>query len=270
MSRRHDDDLGIYGLPGDVSPWDVRFDAEDRALMDAEGDGRFRLCVWTEAALGAARLVVRTGRKVDSYAMTAVAASDRFTFWETVAGPFAVGARYSFAFRADGGYGQGVYLSPAGITVALRRSRRVARSAPHAAGGPARRGPARRGDGRRRPVAAGRRLRRLHELPAARAGAALLRDRRHQGRDGRSGETVGPPRVAGHAGRAQPDRQPRHAAFPHPGGRRALASAAGDGAADDLPRRAGPLLRGRGGHGRWRRPRLPPKPSRCRTIPAST
>ena len=23
MSRRHDDDLGIYGLPGDVSPWDV-------------------------------------------------------------------------------------------------------------------------------------------------------------------------------------------------------------------------------------------------------
>ena len=121
MSRRHDDDRGIYGLPGDVSPWDVRFDAEDRAFMDAEGDGRFRLRVWTEPALAAARLVVRSGRQVDSYAMTAVAASERFTFWETVAGPFAAGSRYSFAFRADGGRGQGVYLSPAGITVAIER-----------------------------------------------------------------------------------------------------------------------------------------------------
>ena len=121
MSRRHDDDRGIYGLPGDVSPWDVRFDAEDRAFLDAEGGGRFRLRVWTEPALGAARLVVRSGRQVDSYPMTAVAASERFTFWETVAGPFAAGALYSFAFRADGGRGQGVYLSPAGITVAIER-----------------------------------------------------------------------------------------------------------------------------------------------------
>ena len=55
MSRRHDDDRGIYGLPGDVSPWDVRFDAGDRAFLDAEGEGRFRLRVWTEPALGSAR-----------------------------------------------------------------------------------------------------------------------------------------------------------------------------------------------------------------------
>ena len=121
MSRRHEDDLGIYGLPGDVSPWDVRFDAGDRAFMDAEGDGRFRLRVWTEPELEAARLVVRSGRRVDSYAMTSVAASERFTFWEVVAGPFAAGARYSFAFRADGGRGQGVYLTPAGIAVAIER-----------------------------------------------------------------------------------------------------------------------------------------------------
>ena len=86
-----------------MSPWDVRFDAGDRAFMDADGDGRFRLRVWTEPELGAARLVVRSGRRVDSYAMTAVASSERFTFWEVVAGPFAAGARDSFAFRANGG-----------------------------------------------------------------------------------------------------------------------------------------------------------------------
>ena len=67
MSRRHDDDRGIYGLPGDVSPWDVRFDACDRAFFDVEADGRFRVRVWTEPALAAARLVVRSGRRVDSY-----------------------------------------------------------------------------------------------------------------------------------------------------------------------------------------------------------
>ena len=107
MSRRHDDDLGIYGLPGDVSPWDVRFDAGDRAFIDADGDGRVRLRVWTEPELGAARLVVRSGRRVDSYAMTAVASSERFTFWEAVAGPFAPGrgTRSRFARTAAAGRG---------------------------------------------------------------------------------------------------------------------------------------------------------------------
>ena len=124
--RRHDDDRGIYGLPGDVSPWDVRFDPRDRAFMDREPDGRFRLRVWTEPALADARLVVRSGRQIESYPMTAVAASGRFTFWEAVAGPFGAGTEYSFAFRAgggrgQGGRGQGVYLSPAGITVAIER-----------------------------------------------------------------------------------------------------------------------------------------------------
>ncbi len=72
----------------------MRFDVGDRAFLDAAGDGRCRLRVWTEPALGGARLVVRSGRHVDSYAMTAVAASDRLTFWETVAGPFAAGSLY--------------------------------------------------------------------------------------------------------------------------------------------------------------------------------
>ena len=492
MSRRHDDDRGIYGLPGDVSPWDVRFDAEDRAFMDAEGDGRFRLRVWTEPALAAARLVVRSGRQVDSYAMTAVAASERFTFWQTVAGPFAAGSRYSFAFRADGGRGQGVYLSPGGITVAIERLDRwrfpdpAAEMAPLAVPEWARGAviyqifPDRFANGDRsidppdvRPWGtvpeargfwggdlariasrldyltrlgvevlyltpifaspsnhrydtvdyltvdpllggnealhamvdaaheAGLRVvldvsinhrdwfvieewpprirhrphvkahpsllewlpvwRRETGLPveeAADAGPAVeptyeawygvptmprvnlahpparaymlqalagwvtdygidgwrldvaryvqpdvWRDLRRVLREVRPdtyllGEVMGDAgcwlqgdafdasmnyplrelalrffvtgaidgrevadglarRVAGDAGRAQPDRQPRHAALPHPGGRRALAPAAGGGAADDLPRRAGPLLRGRGGHGRRRRPRLP-------------
>jgi neopullulanase len=113
------DDHGVYGAPGDLSPWDIRFDPEDRAHLDFEADGSARIRVWTEPELVEALLVVRSGRSVESHALREVARTVRFTFWEVVAGPFRESARFTFAFRAPNG--KGVYLAPSGVTNAIER-----------------------------------------------------------------------------------------------------------------------------------------------------
>ena len=113
------DDQGVYGTPGDVSPWDIRFDPADRAYLDVEENGMFRWRVWTEPVLEEAMLVVRSGGTILGYPMAGVARTSRFTFWEVVAGPFPEPAEYSLAFRAPSA--SGVYLAPSGVTNAIER-----------------------------------------------------------------------------------------------------------------------------------------------------
>jgi neopullulanase len=113
------DDEGVYGTPGDLSPWDVRFDPRDRAFLDANPDGSVRFRVWTDPALGEGMLVLRVGDTVLGYSMTEAARTIRFIYWELVAGPFPEGAEYSFAFKAPNG--KGVYRVPSGVSNAVER-----------------------------------------------------------------------------------------------------------------------------------------------------
>lgn len=112
-------DHGIFGVPGDLSPWDFRFDPDDRAHLDAAGDGRVRLRLWAEPDMLDAHLVLRSTEGVLAYTMSPVSTGGRFTFWEVVAGPFDKTVEYSFALRTDDG--SGVYLAPSGVTSAIER-----------------------------------------------------------------------------------------------------------------------------------------------------
>ena len=118
MRRRFREDLGIYGLPGDVSPRDIRFDPAQRAFLDREADGRFRLRIWTEPGLQNAMVVVRSEDAVVGHSMELVAATGRFLFWELIAS-LDPGDEYSFAFRNSAG--KAVYVVPAGIANAVER-----------------------------------------------------------------------------------------------------------------------------------------------------
>jgi cyclomaltodextrinase / maltogenic alpha-amylase / neopullulanase len=117
--RRFPTDHGVYGSPGDLSPWDLRFDPGRRAHLDAAPDGAVRLRVWAEPSLAEGMLVTRSGAGVLGHPMEPVARTIRFTFWEVVAGPFPAGTEYTFAFRAPNG--KGVYLVPSGVTNAVER-----------------------------------------------------------------------------------------------------------------------------------------------------
>ena len=112
------DDLGVYGLPGDVYPWDIRFDPRDRAFLDRASDGRYRLRVWAEPGLTKGLVVARRGGEHLGFEMEAVATVTRFVFWELV-GALEPGDQVSLAFRNPGG--RGVYLGPNGITAAVER-----------------------------------------------------------------------------------------------------------------------------------------------------
>ncbi len=115
------DDHGVYGVPGDVSPWDIRFEPSNRAFLDRESTGETRWRVWTEPGLSAAMVVVRTDGAVYGYRMTRVCDTQRFTFWEALAGPWKEeqAIEYSFAFRDS--LGRPVYLAPSGVTNAIER-----------------------------------------------------------------------------------------------------------------------------------------------------
>ena len=116
--RSFEDDLGVYGHPGDVSPWDIRFDADDRAFVDREQDGRYRMRVWAEPQLRDGLLVARRDGEIIGYPLELVAATLRFAFFELI-GDLQPGDRFSFAFRDEAG--RGVYLVPSGITNAVER-----------------------------------------------------------------------------------------------------------------------------------------------------
>jgi cyclomaltodextrinase len=113
-----DGDLGVYGLPGDVSPWDIRFDPEDRAFLDREPDGRYRTRVWTEPGLTKALIVAKRGAEFLGFPLTTVATTERFEFWESIA-TLQPGDEISLAFRNPAG--KAVYLVPGGISNAVER-----------------------------------------------------------------------------------------------------------------------------------------------------
>lgn len=122
------DDHGVFGVPGDMSPWDVRFDPADRAHLDDIGGGVGLFRVWAEPTLTDGHLVVRTGVDVVAYPMAVISAGGRFDFWEIEAGPLPEQTRYSFAFKTP--QGTGVYLSPGGVTNAIERLDRWALTLP--------------------------------------------------------------------------------------------------------------------------------------------
>lgn len=115
---RHDQDLGIYGLPGDVSPWDLRFDPNDRAHLEPLGGGTFEFRVWAEPGLYDGALVVRNDGAVEAHALDVVE-TGRFWFWTGRLDGVTRPIEYSFAFRSDGGHP--VYLVPAGVSNAVER-----------------------------------------------------------------------------------------------------------------------------------------------------
>ncbi len=116
--RKFDGDLGVYGLPGDVSPWDIRFDPDNRAFLDREPDGRYRVRVWTEPGLTNGLIVVKRGEGFLGFDLAIVATTARFVFWEAIP-PLQPGDEISLAFRNPAG--RAVYLVPGGISNAVER-----------------------------------------------------------------------------------------------------------------------------------------------------
>lgn len=126
-AKRFPSDHGIFGTPGDVSPWDIRFDPSDRAYLDSDSAGHARIRVWTEPGLTDGHLVVRTDERVFGYEMGPVDGM-RFTFWEVVAGPFDDKTEFTFAFKSPAGHG--VYFVEGGVTNAVERIDRWTMSLP--------------------------------------------------------------------------------------------------------------------------------------------
>ena len=117
--RRFDDDLGIFGLPGDVSAWDVRFDSDDPADLEAVGDGRFRLRVNAEPGLVDGRAVIRDGGQVSAIPLSPHEAG-RFVLWSAVVGPFDRPVGLSFAFRIEKSHAP-VYVVRTGVSASVER-----------------------------------------------------------------------------------------------------------------------------------------------------
>jgi cyclomaltodextrinase / maltogenic alpha-amylase / neopullulanase len=116
--RRFKSDLGVYGLPGDVSPWDIRFDPKDRAFLDREADGRYRIRVWAEPGLKEGLVVARRNDEHLGFPLRVIATTDRFEFWEAVV-ELLPNDLVSLAFRNPSG--KAVYLVPDGISNAVER-----------------------------------------------------------------------------------------------------------------------------------------------------
>jgi hypothetical protein len=100
--RTFDDDLGVYGLPGRVFPWEVRFEPGDRAFLDREPNGDYRIRVWSEPGLNDGLVVVRRGADVVGHPLQTVASTARFDYWELVAA-LEPGDEVSLAFRDQEG-----------------------------------------------------------------------------------------------------------------------------------------------------------------------
>lgn len=115
----HPSDLGVYGLPGDVSPWDIRFDPEDRAFLQRRPNGGYHFTAITEPGLIDGAVVVgAASAPAHVYPMQQTGSTVRHTTWETQLS-LQPGNRYSFAFRTP--WGQGVYRVPSGISSAVER-----------------------------------------------------------------------------------------------------------------------------------------------------
>ncbi|MFP5332468.1 MAG: glycoside hydrolase family 13 protein [Acidimicrobiia bacterium] len=117
--RQVDDDLGVFGLPGDVSPWDVGFDPTDPADLDPVGDGSFRLRVRTEPGLTDGTAVLRQDDRVVAIPLESSSAG-RFVWWSAIVGPLAEPAGLSFAFRTERS-NVPVYIVPSGTSASVER-----------------------------------------------------------------------------------------------------------------------------------------------------
>jgi glycosidase len=116
--KTHPNDTGILGLPGDVSPWDIHFDPDQRRHLE-RGGRRRRFVVWAEPRIAEGWLVIRhPGGVVRSHPMTVSGRSMRFTYFVCdleVDGPI----EYSFAFRSEAG--NPVYFVVSGVSGSVER-----------------------------------------------------------------------------------------------------------------------------------------------------
>ncbi len=118
-ANKYEDDLGIYGLPGDVAAWDIRFDADNPADLEPIGDGRFRLRIHTEPVLTDGRAVLRSRDGIIGVPLVPIQAG-RFTQWTGTIGPLRHQAGLSFAFVSSES-GKPVYVTRAGVAAAVER-----------------------------------------------------------------------------------------------------------------------------------------------------
>ncbi|MEA3511587.1 MAG: alpha-amylase family glycosyl hydrolase, partial [Actinomycetota bacterium] len=109
------DDQLFYGVPGDLNPWDVRFDPTDAAHLSLEADGRIRFRIVTEPAFRRATIVTDSGVGHD---MDRLFDERSIQVWEATL-DVADGTRYTFALETDDG--RPVYRVPAGIGNAVER-----------------------------------------------------------------------------------------------------------------------------------------------------
>ncbi|MGF1668497.1 MAG: alpha-amylase family glycosyl hydrolase [Acidimicrobiia bacterium] len=118
-SARHLEDLGIFGLPGDVSPWDLRFDPSDIKHLERLDGDRVRFSLWAEPDLVEAWVVLRHGDgTVIAHQMGAWSQSGRFSFW---AAELEIAARCDFSFALRSVDGSPVYFVPSGVTASVER-----------------------------------------------------------------------------------------------------------------------------------------------------
>jgi cyclomaltodextrinase / maltogenic alpha-amylase / neopullulanase len=118
-SVRHLEDLGVLGLPGDVSPWDLRFDPSDIKHLERLDGDRVRFTLWAETDLVEAWLVVRHGdATVTAHQMAAWSQSGRFSFWAV---ELDIAARCDFSFALRSVDGAPVYFVPSGVTASVER-----------------------------------------------------------------------------------------------------------------------------------------------------
>ena len=118
-TKKYEDDLGIYGLPGDVSAWDIRFNADDPADLEPIGGGKFRVRVHTEPGLEQGRAVLRSATEILGIPLEPVLAG-RFVQWSATIGPLQERAGLSFAFISSKS-GIPVYVTPAGVASSVER-----------------------------------------------------------------------------------------------------------------------------------------------------
>jgi len=105
----------FHGVPGDLNPWDVRFDPGDAAHLSIEADGRVRFRIVTEPAFRRANVVTGDGTGHD---MTLLFDEASIQVWETSI-DLADGIGYTFALETSDG--RPVYRVPAGISNAVER-----------------------------------------------------------------------------------------------------------------------------------------------------
>ncbi len=118
-SVRHVEDLGVFGLPGDVSPWDLRFDPSDIKHLERLDGDTIRFTLWAEPDLVEAWVVIRhEDSTVIAHQMVAWSQTGRFSFWAV---ELEIAGRCDFSFALRSVDGAPVYYVPSGVTSSVER-----------------------------------------------------------------------------------------------------------------------------------------------------